>query len=162
MIIITLFFLLLPIGAFVFFWLYALKRNWRYIRLLSFTVSLSLWLITLILWVTTGTSENWIFGVGTTFSVLVGLVLLSLPVTAPEIVSLLDFKWWTNYEKVDKKTELFCININLFICCYWLFDNSLLSRSKNVHSGSTKPVVDHSICLFRRLGAIYFFAGGDV
>lgn len=93
MIIMTLFFLLIPIGAFVLFWLYALKRKWRYLRLLSLTVSLCLWLITLILWVTTGTSENWIFGVGTTFSVLVGLVLLSLPITAPEIVSLLDFKW---------------------------------------------------------------------
>lgn len=93
MIIIILILLCIPIVAFVLFWLYALKRKWRYLRLLALTVSLCLWLITIILWLSTRTYENWIFGVGTIFSVLVGLVLLSLPITAPEIVTLLEFKW---------------------------------------------------------------------
>jgi len=93
MITITLFFLLIPIGAFALFWLYALKRNWRYIRLLSFTVGLALWLLTLILWGTTGFSEGWIFGTGTACSVFIALIVLSWPITAPEIVSILGFKW---------------------------------------------------------------------
>ncbi len=93
MIIIPLFFLLIPIGAFVLFWAYALKRNWRYIRLLSFTIGLALWLITLILWVTAGISDDWILGMGTACSVFIALVVLSWPITAPEIVSLLGFKW---------------------------------------------------------------------
>ena len=92
MIIITLAFLLIPIGALALFWRCALKRNWRSIRLLAFMVGLTLWFMTLILWITTGTSEYWIFGVGTACSVLVGLVVWSLPLTAPEMVSRLGFE----------------------------------------------------------------------
>ena len=86
-------YLSLPTVAFALFWFFALKHNWRYIRLLALSVSICLWIITLILWATTSPSENWIFGVGTAFSVLVGLMLLCLPIIAPEIVSLLKFKW---------------------------------------------------------------------
>lgn len=91
--IITLFALAIPVGAFVMFWKYALQQKWRYLRLLSFTVSLCLWVITLILWVTTSISEIWILEIGSTFSILIGLVIVGLPIMAPEIVQLLDFKW---------------------------------------------------------------------
>ncbi|HNS37351.1 MAG TPA: hypothetical protein PKM01_06175 [Anaerolineaceae bacterium] len=127
--IITLFFLLIPIGAFVLFWLYALKRNWRSIRLLAFTVGLALWLLTLILWVTTGVSEKWLLGVGTVCSVLVGLVVLSLPITAPEVVSRLGFGGDTsseNGEPILKKpvqTQRLLASILIFgyiVIGYWV------------------------------------------
>jgi hypothetical protein len=93
MIISTVILLLLPVCAFVFFWRYALNRNWRYIRLFAFTASLSLGVIALILWVSTNIAEIWILEVGASFAILVGLMLLSLPITAPEILKQLNFKW---------------------------------------------------------------------
>jgi len=86
-------YLSLPIVVFVLFWSFALKCNWRYIRLLALTISICLLIITLILWASVSPSENWILGVGTVFSFLAGLILLCLPIIAPEIVSLLKFKW---------------------------------------------------------------------
>jgi hypothetical protein len=82
--------LMIPIVAFILFWNYAVKRNWASVRLLSLTVSLCLLFITTILWIT-NTTEKWILGVGAAFSLFVGLLVLSFPITAPEVVSLLKF-----------------------------------------------------------------------
>jgi len=89
----TILFLLLPISVFAIFWLFALKRKWRYIRLMALTMSLCLEAAALILWTSTTIQEGWILGIGSTFAILVGLIILSLPFTAPEIVERLDFKW---------------------------------------------------------------------
>jgi len=93
MIITTIILLLLPVCAFVFFWRFALHRQWRYIRLLALSVSLCLGVIAVILWASTSVAELWILGVGACFAILVGFILLSLPIIAPEILKQLNLKW---------------------------------------------------------------------
>jgi hypothetical protein len=107
--------LMIPIVAFILFWNYAVKRNWASVRLLALTVSLCLLFITTILWNINAT-EKWILGVGAAFSLFVGLLVLSFPITAPEVVSLLKFSGDTKEGMWDgtKNRNIFALLLFFF------------------------------------------------
>jgi len=90
---ITFLLLIVLLGAFVLFMKYAVNHQWLCVRLLALSTSLCLGGEGLILWVTTDVSEIWILEICTFFAVFVGLLLLSMPVTAPEIEKKLNLKW---------------------------------------------------------------------
>ncbi len=88
MTIIMLILLLMPLSASVLFWCYALKRGWHYTWLFALITSLCLGSFTIIIWLLTNLSETWILWLGGAISVLIGLALLSMPVTLPEVTAL--------------------------------------------------------------------------
>jgi hypothetical protein len=83
----------LPMVAYILFWTVALKRHWRYLRLLALTTTLALLTITLLLYQTDTENFGWILDLGGIYALFVGFIILSLPKTAPGFLKQIDFKW---------------------------------------------------------------------
>jgi hypothetical protein len=89
--ILYIFVLLLPLVLYVLFWIYALKKGWRSIRLLAITVFISLLIFSVIIWL--GVRETWILGLTIVSSIIISLSVLSWPLVAKDFVNKIHFKW---------------------------------------------------------------------
>jgi hypothetical protein len=83
--------LISPLCLYGLFWLYALKRGWRSIRILSASTMICFTMFSIILWL--GTKEIWILKMSLGFALFLGLSILSWPIIAKELVEKIDFKW---------------------------------------------------------------------
>jgi len=86
-----LFLLVSPIFLYILFWIYAIKRGWRNIRLLSASTTVCFSIFSYILWA--GTDELWILKTSMGFALFFGISILSWPITAKDIVEKIGFKW---------------------------------------------------------------------
>ncbi len=80
-----------PLFLFVCFWGYALRRNWRSVRLLAISVTLSLILFIAILGL--GAHNGAVLRGGIAVSLVIGASILCWPVAAPEVMKKLNFRW---------------------------------------------------------------------
>jgi membrane-bound acyltransferase YfiQ involved in biofilm formation len=80
--------LLLPLGIFIGFWVYASKRGWLSVRLLALSTMLYLSATAVVLWL--GVREDWILRLGLGLSVASGIGLLLWPIIAPETTKKLE------------------------------------------------------------------------
>ena len=83
--------LLVPLALFVLFWIYAVKRGWRLVRLLAASFTACGFLIVAILWLNTQDISVLRTGIGLT--IVIGASILSWPITASEIMKKLDLRW---------------------------------------------------------------------
>jgi len=88
------FYLLLLISPVFFqslFFIYAVKRGWRSIRLLSASTTVSFAIFSFILWY--GTGEVWILKMSLGFTLFFGISILCWPIIAKELVEKIGFRW---------------------------------------------------------------------
>jgi hypothetical protein len=76
---------------FTVFWLWAAKKGWASVRLLALWSGILVLSIGLILWIQV--RENWLL-IGSLFcAVVASLMVLTWPITAPQIVKSMKLKW---------------------------------------------------------------------